>query len=257
LKKIFAIIFLLLVSCSFATPIQENDFLPSENGTLPSNIDARYDGGVDVIVTAYSNVSGVTSDAPNGDGYVLRLGDLGSGGGFYNWAAVKDMSKATTDSYTEAYVYLNLSVATVERDFGLFVRCTSLAAQGTGSSRNGYMLLITANSLWSSYTAVNYTPFILKRNGSTGWTLVAAGTSTVSDGWHKLKIQAIGTTISGFVDDVKVAEGTDSTFTSGVGGMVYYDDTDGVVADTWPYAAAFDQFKFGTASPVNDWKEMK
>jgi hypothetical protein len=257
MKKLSLIVLFVLISISsFAGIIQQDDFTPAQNGTLPSDFTALYDAGVDVIVTQYSNVSGVVADHTGGDGYVLRLGDLGSGGGTYNWGYMTDLSKATTDSSVE--VWVNLSFDTVafplERDYGVIARCTSGPAQGAGA-RNGYMFLITSNSSWGSYYPANATPFIVAMVGGS-WLKVAEGTTPVSNGWHKLKIKAVGTQITGYVDGVQACTGTDATFSRGVGGLVYYEDNGSAIS--YPYAAAFDNFIFQTeASDVSDWNSMK
>ncbi len=256
MKKVLGILMVsFIATMASAAVIQQNDFTSAQNGTLPSDISALYDPGVDALVTGYSNVSGVIADHSGGDGYVLRLADLGSTGGGYNWAYVTDYAKATSDSYAEAWVYINLDTTafTAERDYGLFIRCTSGAALGTSASRNGYMFLITANSAWGTYTPPNFTPFLLKRNGSSGWVMLNQASVTVTNGWHKIKVEAVGTTVKGYVDDVLVAQATDSTFTSGIAGMVYYDDNG---SPDYPYSGAFDNFVFGTSDAINDWTQM-
>jgi hypothetical protein len=168
-----------------------------------------------------------------------------------------DFSKSTADASVEAWVYLSFDTVNypAERDYGLIARCTSGTAQGASATRNGYMFLITSNSSWGTYIPAYATPFILARVGG-AWVKVAEGTTAVSNGWHKLKIKAVGTQITGYVDGVQACTGTDATFTKGVGGMVYYDDNGSTIL--YPYAGAFDNFVFQTeTSDVANWTSME
>ncbi len=226
----FLLACVLITTGGFCAVIQQEDFTSGDNGTLPASLDAEWDAGVDVIVTDLTSL-GVPSDHTGGDGYALQLGDLGAYG--YNFAFTANFA---TDSYAdnavEAWVYFDFAGSTGERDYGLFIRCTpdptpDASGKAVYGARAAYWFLVSVNSSWSGYAPPDYRPFLLKGVDvyADGWETpvpLAEGTSDYTDGWHKLRLEAVGTTIKGYVDDVLEVEVTDTTHATGCAGMMFY-----------------------------------
>jgi len=259
-KRYLLLCFLLITAGAFCAVIQQNNFTSGENNTLPSNLTASYDPGVDVNVVTIATMSPTPPvDHTGGDGYVLRVGDLGSAGGGFDWAYPEPVN-SQTNCKISVWVYVNWSTwdaTPLERDYLLMLR---LAAQNpqTAPARNGYLFLITANSSWDLglINPTNYRPFIMKRVGSTAPSYTILGTygpSDVTTGWHKLAFQAVGSELRGYVDDVLVCAATDTQYTSGSCAFGYYEDNGSATA--YPYAAAYDNFLFETPdfTSVENW----
>lgn len=249
---------LLVTAGAFAAIIQQNDFTSAENGTLPSNLGASYDAGVDVIVTTLASMSPTPpSDHTGGDGYVLRIGDLGTGGGAWNWAYPNPVS-SQTDCKISAWVYIDWTTwdaTPTERDYVLALRLQSQNPQ-TSPARQGYIFMITANSSWNggAILPTNYRPFIMKRVGTdsgTSYTVIGPeGTADVTTGWHRLSFQVVGSELKAFVDGVLVSSATDTTYTSGSCAFGYYDDNGS--GSSFPYGAAYDDVVFETPTFSNE-----
>lgn len=235
-----------------ATIIQQEDFPPSQAGTLPSTMDAQWDAGTDVIVTDLATVV-VPVDHPGGDGYVLRLGDLGAGGGGYNFAFPSDYQTASeTDNSVAAWVYFDFPTTnTLERDYGLIIRCQPDPGGGVYPLRAGYWLLVTNNSSWGSYVPLNFRAFLLKRVSGAWFQIGTAGVNDYTTGWHRLELVAIGAEVRGYVDGNLECAATDSDYAAGFPVMVRYDD-EGVDPDF--FAASFDNFLWSKPNTtVSEW----
>jgi hypothetical protein len=249
MKKLFIIMSLILVSSAFCWQeiIQQEDFTPAQNGTLPSTMDAEWDAGIDVIVMPYSDISApfpAPVDHPDGDGYALRLGDINAGGGGYNFCFPANYATAfETNNAVEAWIYCNFdpTAVTVEQDYGLYVRATADPGGGAYPARSGYWFLITTNSSWGTYYPTNFRPFLMDRP-SGAWVPLVEGTGTYTTGWHKLRLEAVDSTIKGYVDGNLEVSTTVSDFTAGFAGMVYY--TSLVSGSDYPYAGTYDNFKW-------------
>lgn len=240
--------FLIIVPSAFCWQelILQEDFTPAQNGTLPATLSAQWDGGVDVIVLPYSDISApypAPVDHPGGDGYALRLGDIGAGGGGYNFCFPSNYTTANeTDNAVEAWAYFSFdAIVTVEQDYGVFLRATPDPAGGVYPLRQAYFFFVTVNSSWGTYYPPSFRPFLLKRP-SAAWVPLGEGTSNYTTGWHKLRLEAYGDQIKGYVDGNLEISTTDSDLTTGFGGMVYY--TDLVAGSDTPYAGTFDNFKW-------------
>jgi len=253
LWKCFLTVCFLMVAPAVFCDLQE-DFTASDNGTLPSTLDAEWDAGVDVIVTDLAT-AGVPSDHVGGDGYVLRVGDLAAGG--YNFAFPANyQTVSATDGQVEAWAYFDFDGMSAERDYGVFLRCNPDPTPDSGGKavygdRHAYWFFVTANSSWGTYVPGNYHAFILKRTPTSGgWVqLGSEGTGTYGTGWHRLVLAATGSLIEGYVDGNLEVSATDTDIAAGFGGMVYYDDND------INSAGAFDNFLWTGegALDVKDW----
>lgn len=242
----------LLSTMAFAqySAISEN-FTPAQNGTLPTSLTSDWDAGVDVIVVPLATAS-VPVDHTNGDGYVMRVGDMNSGG--WNFAYNSNFTtNNAADSKTEAWVYFNFSDATVERDYCVFVRGSEGTAHTYGAQAfyndcKGYLLMVTKYSSWGTFYPPDYKAFILKKSSGSWVQVGSTGTGTYNTGWHKMKITAIGSEIKGYIDDNLEITATDSDYSTGFGGVAYYDASDDINS-----VGAFDNFVWGQVSPVTEW----
>jgi len=257
MKKLFCVLFVCLVSLSFAAIVQQNDFTSGENGTLPSNLGGSYDAGTDVSVQPLASISPAPSgDHAGGDGYALRVGDINTGGGYFNFA-FPNPDNDQTDCKVSAWVYIDWTTwdaTPLERDYLLCLRQQAQDPQTGTYYRQGYMFAITSNSSWAgiSPNPTSKRPFIMKRVDATSTLIGTEGSTDVDTGWHKIAFQVVGTELKGFVDDVQVCSGTDSQYASGSCAIGYYEENG---ATAYPYAAAYDNFIFENTpfSGVNDW----
>lgn len=258
------LVFVAIASTCFATVQMQQDFTPAQNGTLPTGLTGSYDSGTDVSVVPFGTiVPAPPADHTGGDGYVLRVGDINAGGGFYNWAGLTT-ANAQADCSVSAWVYLELTTGDatfLERE--VFVACrmqtTDPQLPDSANRHHGYMLLISRAASWTGITPnpTDRMPYLMGRqNVASGnyFYVGTPGTTAVADGWHQLKIEATGTTIKGYVDNVVVCQGTDSTYTSGNPAIGYYEANG--AASSYPYAAAFDNFLYETPTilSASDWQ---
>ncbi len=264
MAKRIATILLFLGVTSFASAaiLLQEDFTPAQDGTLPTTLSASFDPGVDVKVTALSNILPTpVGDHTGGDGYALQVGDLGTGGGGYNWAFPSDASGITAEANCKisAWIYIdwaNMDATPQERDYMLMLRLQNgRDPQAVSPTRNAYWFLVTANSSWSgiSPNPPNYKAFIMKRVNTTQTKLSAYSTADVATGWHLFSFEAVGSTLKGYIDGALVAEATDTDpngYTSGNAAFGYYDDNGATT-----YSAAFDNVVYETVeeTDVTDW----
>jgi len=242
---------LLLVPTAFcATTILQEDFTPAQVGTLPTTLWGEWDSGVDVIVVSLATAS-VPVDHTGGDGYIVRLGDINDSG--YNFCYSSDTAALVTDNAVESWVYLSFDTVTWERDYGVFLRCTpdpapSLGGKAVYNDCKGYWFFVTINSSWGSYVPPNMRAFMLKRTlGTTDWVQIGdTGTSDYTTGWHKLRLEALGSEIKGYVDGNLEVIATDTDYTAGFAGMAYYNG----VLTTPDLVGAFDNFKWERIYPA-------
>ncbi|CAN5394953.1 hypothetical protein BH09SUM1_BH09SUM1_13050 [soil metagenome] len=256
-KLILSAVVVSLSVAANATVLLQVDATPAQVNTLPAGLTGSFDSGTDVkVVTLATMQPAIGADHTGGDGHVLRVGDIDAGGGSFNWAYVTT-PPVNTDVAISAYYYVDftngMDTPTVqERDYVLMARTATADPQGTSPSRSGYFFLISANASWTGVTPnpVNRKPYIIKRNADTTYTQIGInGVADVTDGWHKLKLEVIGTSIKGYVDDVVVCSGTDSTYTGTGVAWGYYDDNGAAALPTpLPYAAAVDNLLYETAT---------
>jgi hypothetical protein len=244
---ILVLVFLVMSSFCFAVVLQQEDFTSGENGTKPAGLKGEWDDTTDITVIPIASANpAVAADHTGGDGYVLQVGDLGSGG--YNFAWPSSYTPQTY-SEVECWVYFNFDGGiTLERDYILIIHGSE---DGTGSyysnGRKGYWLLVTMNSSWGTYVPPDKTPFLLKRaTDDSGWVIpvLDEGTGTYDTGWHKMRLEITNTgQIEGYIDDVLEVSATDTDYTSGFPVMAFYDDN---ATDT---AGAFDNFIWTSSPP--------
>lgn len=243
-----------------AAVVLQEDFTAAQNGTLPGTLSASYDSGVDVIVVPLSTMSPtIGADHTGGDGYVCRVGDLGSAGGGYNWIFLASPSPQT-DVNISGWVYVDWTqwdASPLERDYLILGRMQNSNPMVTGTAagtRQAYFFGVTAYSSWTgiSPNPTNFRPILFKKVGTTH-TLIQEGSSDVLTGWHFFELVCNGSTITGKVDGATVCSGTDTSYASGNAAWGYYDDNGASL--NYPYAAAWDNIKYETlsASGVNDW----
>lgn len=238
--------------------ILQEDATPGQVGTQPASLLASFDGAADVQVVTLATMSPtIGADHAGGDGHVLRVGDIGAGGGSFNWA-YEAAGTPQTDVAVSAWVFVEWTTrdgTPLERDYLIIARKQTAANPQSAPARNGYMLAITADSSWGgiSPNPPNFKPFIMKRSGTNTTLLSSYGVADVTDGWHQVRLEVIGTQIRGYVDGVQVVSATDSEFASGFAGWGYYDDNGSA---TFPYAAAYDNLLYETITAftaVDDW----
>lgn len=247
---VFAIAFSFMTFAAYGQVILQEDFTSSDVGTLPSTLDAEWDPNVDVIVVTTAT-AGVT-DHTGGDGHVLQVADIGAAG--YNFCfPISYQTDAEADCAVEALAYIDFGTATGERDYGLFLRTGPDAGGGVYPAREGYWLFVTANSSWGSYVPTNGHAFILKRSGGAWVQIGSEGATEYADGWHTLRLEAEGTEIRGYVDGNLEVTGTDSEYTDGTAGIVFYEVTD------VNYAGIFDNFLWTNDfyTSVENWDLMQ
>jgi hypothetical protein len=260
-KLLTASLFASVAVCASGAVVLQEDFTSAQNGTLPASLSASYDSGVDVVVVPLATMQPTPgSDHTGGDGYVCRVGDLGAGGGGYNWIFLASPSPQA-DVKISGWVYVDwttLDATPGERDYIILGRMQNTNPQVTGSAagtRQGYFFAITAYSSWTgiSPNPTNFRPILFKKVGTTHTVIGSEGTSDVTTGWHFLELEIVGTAITGKVDGATVCSGTDTSYSTGNAAWGYYDSNGS--ASNNPYAAAWDNVKFETvgASGVNDW----
>ena len=254
MKKGLIVFFMFLSVVALSAVIQQNDFTPAENDTIPADFTSDWDAGTDVKVLSLATL-GVAADHTGGDGYALRIADLGDTG--YNFAYPASYATAShADSGVEAWVYLDFAPYSDERDCGLAIRCgvdttPSFGAQAIYSDMIGYWFLVTVNSSWGSYVPTNRRGFFLKKISGVWAQVGTEGASDVTDGWHKIRVEAQGTTLRAFIDDVLylTVEDTENSFTTGFVAMTYYRATDD------SNVGIFDNFLWDTEmTDVSDWE---
>jgi len=237
--------------------ILQEDFTSAQNGTLPASLSASYDGGTDVVVVPLATMQpAIGADHTGGDGYVCRVGDLGPGGGGYNWI-YPTSAAPQTDVRVAGWVYVDWTTwdpTPLERDYMIMARMTNVNPQSS-PTRQGYFFLVTANSSWSGITPdpPNFKPFLMKKVGTSHSVIGSYGASDVTTGWHYFELEINGSNLVGKVDGTTVASGTDSSYTSGNVAWGYYDDNGGT--SSYPYAAAWDNIIYETTTPssTSDW----
>ena len=118
------------------------------------------------------------------------------------------------------------------------------AVQSVGSYASGVMVRIQTNSSWDSYRATVYnnsgtiTLMLRKIVGGTDSPLssysVGSSNTAISALPHTIKLTAVGSTISVYVDGMLTIQGTDATLTNGYPG-IWMDPTNGTIAvmDNW------------------------
>lgn len=236
----FLLACVLITTGGFCAVIQQEDFTSGENGTLPSTLDAEWDAGTDVIVTDLATV-GVPSDHTGGDGYVLRLADLGDA--LWNFCFPANYQTVSyADTTVEAWAYFDFDGISGERDFGVFIRSAPDSGGGVYPLRAGYWLFVGVNSSWSGYVPTDNRAFMLKYSGGAWVQVGSEGTTDYTTGWHKLRIEAVGSEIKGYVDGNLEVSATDTEYATGVAGMVYYNASANGVDE----AGAFDNFLWET-----------
>jgi hypothetical protein len=240
-----------LVSLGFGAVLVTEDFTSAQNGVTPTNWSGSYEPTSDIVVLPLASIKPAPSgDHTGGDGYALQVGDIGGGG--YNWAWETTVA-TQTDCKASAWVYIDWTGITLERDYMIVLRMQTNRDPQIAPSRQAYFFLVTANSSWSGLLAAptNFKPFLMKKVGTTDpHTMIGTeGTSDVTTGWHKMAVQIKGTELKGFIDDVLVCSGTDSAYASGYCAIGFYDDN---AIDT---AAAWDNFVYENTpfTSVNDW----
>ena len=211
-----------------------------------------------MLVTPYGSVvPAPPADHAGGDGYVLKVGDLGSGGGGFDWA-FSNAAAVQTDCKVSAWVYIdwaNMDATPTERDYFLTLRQQTNRDPQTAPARQGYIMMITGYSSWDGGLLVppNFKPFICKRVGTTApsYTVLGSyGTNDVTTGWHFIEFQAVGTDLSLKIDSVTVCSASDSQYASGYSSIGYYDDNGSPNFNS----AAFDNVVYETATAaVADW----
>ncbi len=249
-----------LAAVATGAVVLQEDFTPAQNGTLPGTLSASYDSGVDAIVVPLATMQPTPPvDHSGGDGYVCRVGDLGTGGGGYNWIFLSSPSPQS-DVRIAGWVYVDwttLDGTPQERDYMILGRMQNTNPQVTGSAagtRQAYFFAVTAYSSWTgiSPNPTNFRPILFKKVGTTH-TLLQEGANDVTTGWHYFELVMNGSSIEGKVDGVTVCSGTDTSYASGNAAWGYYDDNG--AASSYPYAAAWDNILYETTTPsaVNDW----
>lgn len=246
---------------SSAVVLQE-DFTSAQNNTLPGTLSASYDGGTDVVVVPLATMQPtISGDHTGGDGYVCRVGDLGTGGGGYDWIFLTSPSPQA-DVRIAGWVYMQWDAATFdgtpqERDYIILGRMQNTDPQVVGvasGTRQAYFFAVTAYSSWTgiSPNPPNFVPILFKKVGSTH-TLLSTAPNTVATGWHYMELLISGTSLTGKIDGATVCTATDTSYTSGNAAWGYYEGNGGALNN--PYAAAWDNIIYETTNPsaVNDW----
>lgn len=244
---------------SGAVVLQE-DLTPAQNGTLPASLSASYDSGVDVVVVPLATMQPTPpADHTGGDGYVCRVGDIGTGGGGYNWIFLASPSPQA-DIKISGWVYVDwttLDATPLERDYLILGRMQNTNPMVTGSTagtRQAYFFGVTAYSSWTAISPnpTNFRPVLFKKVGTTH-TLLQERASDVTTGWHFFELEMSGSSIVGKIDGTTVCSGTDTSYASGNAAWGYYDGNG--AASAYPYAAAWDNTKYETlgASAASEW----
>lgn len=257
----FVPLFALAASIGIGAIVQQNDFTQAQNGTLPADLTASYDPGVDVLVVPFGSANPTPpADHAGGDGYVCQVGDLGTGGGGYDWvysatAAVQTDCKMTAWIYVD---WVNWDTPTaLERDYMVMLRMQNdrdPQVQGSAAgTRQGYIFLVTANSSWTGLAVpTNFRPFIMKKVATTHTLIGSEGTNDVLTGWHLFEFTVQGTQLTGKIDGATVCSGTDSEYASGYSAIGFYEDNGAALNN--PYAAAVDNMLYETVTAdVSDW----
>lgn len=266
-KQVFcAAILASMVSVSVAATAWTLNPASAQNGTTPAGWAASYDQATDVVVVPLATMSPtISADHTGGDGYVLRIGDIGAGGGSFNWAW-NTTDAVRSDVELSAWVYVNwetVDTTPLERDYMMIIRLQNDRNPNLSSLatlRQGYWFAISSNATYTGTPAApaNKRAYILKRtmvSSANTHVLIGAVSSTdIPTGWHQMKFTAAGTTLTGYIDGTQVCQGTDTEFGSGYSAIGYYEKNG--AAASYPYAAAFDNVSLVVPDPpaaASDW----
>ena len=250
---------LLAPTFTTAAIIEQYSFTAAQTGTLPAPLSGSYEPGTDVSVQPLAAfLPSIAVDHPGGDGYAVRVGDLDLDGAGYNWL-FSTTAAAQTNVSLSAWVYIDwetVDAPAQQRAYLLLLRSATDPNPQEIPQRQGYIFVIAQDSAWSgiSPNPPAKRPFIMKLEDTDHTLLSSYGTADIGTGWHLLKVQAEGSVLRFFVDDMAnpVATATDSTYASGFAGIGYYDDNYG--GPNPSYAAAYDEVIYETlASDVQDW----
>jgi hypothetical protein len=258
LKKVmFAAAIAALTTATFAATLLEENFTQAQLGQRPASLAASFDADTDTVVINAATANPVVTERTGGDGYYLRVGDIGASGGAFNWAYPASMA-TQSDAKVSAYVYVSWAgqdATPKERNYLLAIRMQVANPQTGTYVRQGYMMAISNNSSWPGITPnpSNGKPYLLKRVQLVHTMIGSEAAAAVSEGWHLLTLEAVGTTIKGYVDGVEVCSGTDTSYASGFAAIGYYEKNGEAL--TWPYAATYDNLKYESIVPasVNEW----
>lgn len=242
----FLVVVMMMGGVAFSAVLLQEDFTTSDSGILPASLLAEWDGGTDVIVIDLATAG--IGDHTGGDGYVLRLADLGDG--YWNFCfPASDANDSTTNSVVECWAYFDFEGISFERDYGLFIRSAddpAVAGRNVYSQQAGYWFLVSVNSDWGVYEPPDGVAFMLKRTDSTWARVGTEGTTVYSTGWHKLKLSAQGNELQGYVDDNLEVIGGDADYATGFAGMAYYNHPDNGRDEF----GSFDNFLWETLPPL-------
>ncbi|WP_206068066.1 family 16 glycoside hydrolase [Nonomuraea composti] len=137
-----------------------------------------------------------------------------------SWSVVTDGSPAYRQSGTSADA--RALAGSGWTDQAVQARVKPISYNGSGR----YAAVLARAQSTSSYYFLGLTnagtAVLGKRTGGAPITL-ATGSATITPGeWHTVRLEAFGSTLRGFVNDVQVATATDTTFASGRAGLAGY-----------------------------------
>ena len=188
--------------------------------------------------SSYENIISHAPSAPSGDGYVMDVND-GSG---WQYIHMDDDDGSLGDYKITAYIYVIAVTGAGWSRYGIFGRATT-----TNYTCAHYYLFCDSDGddylrcgVYNTESHASWIQFILPDPPGTA--------SITRDAWHKFELSLTGTTIIGEVDDVEVANATDSTFSTGYAGILCSQvsgSTDATLCDRITVEA--------TGTGVDDW----
>jgi hypothetical protein len=156
--------------------------------------------------SSYEVIESFSPSAPSGDGYVMNVTD---GSGWQVITLTNDDGSLGNYKIT-AYIYVTADTSGWSR-YGIFGRATS-------RNWDCGMYYLFCDSDGDDYLRCGY-----YSDGHGEWTqFIEPPGSITRDAWHKFELTLAGTSIIAEIDDVEVANTTDSTYTTGWMGICCY-----------------------------------
>src|SRR5262245_48241171 len=137
-----------------------------------------------------------------------------------SWSVVTDGSRAYQQSGTSSDARALVGGAWSDQSVQVRVKPNGF----NGSGRHVAVLARAQNTSSYYYLALSNTGTLVlgKRSGGALTTLASAPASVPTGTWQTVRLEAFGSTLRGFVGNVKLVTATDGTFSSGRAGLATY-----------------------------------
>ncbi len=161
----------------------------------------------------YSFTSNATCWTPSKGGtWAVNPESLYSAGKSSRWSTTS--YPVTFDNFTMEAMVKRGGSTTSKYESGLVFRGSPTSLDSSYKWKSGYFFTYRNNGYFRVYKRVNGVATIM-----INWTKSAA---IVKSGWNKLRVEVDGSSITCFINDVQVWQGSDTSLTSGYEGFTFY-----------------------------------